>query len=108
MATPSSKDNAKILEIIAANTMCTREAIDVTLRIIRIWIVLSAIGVVTSIIFNTITSNSRDITSGQIVCFGVMVIVGLIAVFYPLVLISELHNFISHVRKDEEFILNKE
>lgn len=101
--TSENTNTAKALEIIAMNTMCTREAISVAAKSIMAWIISSvAIAIAIIVLGNNPIANARDVTGVHWVCLATIIIFGLFAVIYPLVLISGLNRTISRVRESEE------
>ena len=105
MAKSETKDIAQTLEIIAANTMCTREAVGAIAKtVITYAISFVAIIIATIVLINNPLDNKNLPTGVHWVCFGVIVVFGLYAVVYPIILMSELNRTIKSVRESEERI----
>ncbi len=105
MAKSETKDIAQTLEIIAANTMCTREAVGAIAKtVITYAISFVAIIIATIVLVNNPVDTSRSLTGLHLVCFGVIIVFGLYAVIYPIILMTELNRTIKSVRESEERI----
>ena len=100
--TVSEKDYMLALEIIAANTMCTRKAVEVAAKIGKALIVSAVAIVIATIVlmYNPVDSHSPSWI--PIVCWGVIIVFSLFVVIYSLSLLAELDHTTELVSKNEE------
>ena len=100
--TVSDKDYMLALEIIAANTMCTRKAVEVAAKIGKALIVSVVVIVIAAIVlmYNPIDPHTPSWI--PIVCWGAIIVFGLFLIIYSLSLLAELEHTTELVSKNEE------
>ena len=104
----SDRDYLLALEIIAANTMCTRKAVDVAARIGKTLIISTvAITIATIVLLNT-SVNPENTSLVIVICWGVIIVFALFTVIYSLSLLAEVNRTTELVAEKEEPIFNDE
>lgn len=104
--TASEKDYMLALEIIAANTMCTRKAVGVAAKIGKTLIVSTTAVTVATIVLTSVPIDQHNNLWILATCWGVIVVFCLFAVIYSLVLLAELDHTTELVAKKEETFIH--
>ena len=108
-ANTSEDEKMQVLGVIAANTMCLRQAVGVAAKIGKAWIISSAIiAIAIVILINNPVTNPKDLQAVHYICYGVMVIFGLFMVIYPVGLLAELDQMTEMVAENEKEMLEEE
>ena len=98
--TTNDKDYVAALEVVAANTMCMRKAVEAAARIGKTLIISTAVIAIAVVIIALV----HDVTLVSFICGCVIFVFALFAIFYPLSLLTELIHITELVSEKEEEI----